>query len=148
MRRAALGVIDGLAVFAGECHPLHNRLAWHEGAIWYDLTDPDWRAVKITEHGWEIVATPPILFRRYAHQSPQVAPVRGGSVALLDRYTNVTDDARLLLKATLGTFFIPDIPHAGLHTYGGKGAGKSFLVVGDPPAYRPFTGVPPLLTKR
>jgi hypothetical protein len=47
--QSALGVIEGLAVFTGECHPLHNRVAWHEGAIWYDLTDSEWRAIKITD---------------------------------------------------------------------------------------------------
>jgi DNA polymerase-1 len=125
---SALGVIEGLAIFAGECRPLANRVAWHAGAIWYDLTDSEWRAVKITPDGWEIIADPPILFRRYSHQAPQVMPVQGGSLALLDRYANVTEDARLLLKVTLGTFLIPEIPHAGIHTYGGKGAGKSFLL--------------------
>jgi DNA polymerase-1 len=126
--QAALGVIEGLAVFAGECRTLHNRVAWHDGAIWYDLTDADWRAVRITADGWEIVAQPPVLFRRYNHQAPQVSPARGGSLSLLDRYMLVTDDSRKLLKTTVGTFLIPDIPHAGIHTYGGQGAGKSFVL--------------------
>lgn len=118
---------------AGRCstapwYALNNRVAWHDDAIWYDLSDAAWRAVKITAGGWTIVDTPPVLFRRYAHQDAQVSPVRGGTVDLLDRYLHVPAHARTLLKVTLCTYFIPDIPHAGLHVHGHKGAGKSFLL--------------------
>jgi hypothetical protein len=125
---AALGVLEGLAVFGGQRHALHTRLAYHEGAIWYDLSDPQWRAVRVSESGWSVVARPPILFRRFSHQAPQVVPERGGSLDLLNAYLPLSDAARDLMKVTLCSYFIPDIPHAGLHPHGGDGAGKSFLL--------------------
>lgn len=54
---------------------LYNRVGWHNGAIYYDLTTQDWRGVIITKDGWETVFLPPI-FKRYPHQAEQVFPVR------------------------------------------------------------------------
>jgi hypothetical protein len=125
---AALGVLEGQAVFDGQQYQLHNRVAWHDDAIWYDLSDSLWRAVKISAQGWEIVNQPPVLFRRYAHQASQVTPVHGGTLALLKKYANLTAAALTLLQVTLGTYLIPDIPHPGLHPHGQHGAGKSFLL--------------------
>lgn len=124
---SALGMIEGKAVFEGEQHALFNRVAWYDGAIWYDLTDPLWRAVKITVQGWEIVKHPPILFRRYAHQASQAEPVRDGTLDLLDKYVNMTGPALDLFKVTLCAYLVPEIPHPIMHPHGEKGAGKSFL---------------------
>ena len=43
----ALGVLEGLALFDGEEHQVHLRLADHEGDIYLDLADADWRAIRI-----------------------------------------------------------------------------------------------------
>lgn len=125
---SALRVIEGKAIFEGQQHPLHNRVAWHDGAIWYDLSDPLWRAARITAQGWEIVTNPPVLFRRYAHQAPQVEPVRGGTLNLLDKYMNLTELALKLFKIALCSYLVPAIPHPGVHPHGQHGAGKSFLL--------------------
>ena len=124
---SALGIIEAKAVFDGEQHTLHNRVAWHDGAIWYDLSDRSWRAIRITVQGWEVIDKPPILFRRYSHQAPQVEPVRGGSINLLDKYVNITDSALKLFTVALCTDFIPEIPHPIKHTHGEHGAGKTFM---------------------
>jgi len=47
--------LESRALFDGEEQRLGVRVAWYEGAIWYDLCDAKWRAIKITEEGWEIV---------------------------------------------------------------------------------------------
>ncbi len=99
----------------------------YEGAIWYDLADPRWRAVRISADGWEIVDHPPILFQRFTHQLPQVEPVRGGTVELLQRHLPLQDSDRLLLTVYLVTAFIPEIPHPMLHPHGKKGSGKTVL---------------------
>ena len=124
---SALGIIEAKANFDGEQHPLHNRVAHHGGSIWYDLSDQKWRAIKLAEEGWEIVDIPPILFRRYSHQAPQVEPVHGGNLDLIDEYVNITGPALKLFKVTLCSYLIPDIPHPILHAHGEHGAGKSFL---------------------
>lgn len=122
---AALGVLEGIAVYEGAEHTLETRIARHEGAIYYDLSDPAWRAVRIDADGWEIVDRPPPLFRRYSHQAPQVVPEPGGSLNELFRFLNVRPDDRVLLAAWLVAAFIPDIPHPIPNFHGEKGAGKS-----------------------
>jgi hypothetical protein len=59
----AIDVISGEALFGGDRHKLSNRVAWHEDAIWIDLSDDRWRAVRVSADGWEIVDNPPICFR-------------------------------------------------------------------------------------
>jgi len=124
---SALGIIEAKAVFDGEQHTLHNRVAWHDGAIWYDLSDQSCRAIRLTGQGWEIVNKPPILFRRYNHQDSQVEPVQGGSLNLLDKYVNITESALKLFKVSLCAYLVPDIPHPIQHAHGEHGAGKSFF---------------------
>lgn len=121
-----LRVLEGQACFDGPCIPLHVRVAWHDGDIYYDLGE--WRAVKITSEGWEIVEEPPILFRHFAHQQPQVEPLPGGSLDLLDGLVNLASESdRLLLKVYLVTSLVPHIPRPILAAHGAHGSGKSFL---------------------
>lgn len=122
---SACGVLDGIACFDGPEHELHNRVAWHDGAIYYDLADGDWRTVRIDGAGWQIVADPPILFRRYAHQRAQVAPAHGGDVRDVFRFLNVRTQDQLLLLIWLITAFVPDIPHPMPDFHGPKGSGKT-----------------------
>ncbi|KKS56357.1 MAG: hypothetical protein UV20_C0014G0002 [Candidatus Magasanikbacteria bacterium GW2011_GWA2_42_32] len=136
--KTALTVLEGKAYFDGPLIKLWNRLTEHEGAIWYDLADTEWRAVKITKASWEIVANPPILFRRYSHQKAQCQPVQDGDITLLLKYLNVADRKhRLLLLVWLVASFIPNIPHPILIVYGAQGASKTFFCrllkkIGDP----------------
>jgi len=126
--QAARNVLEAMARFNGERHELYNRVAWHEEAIWYDLTDPTWRAVRITPSGWEIVDDPPILFRRHKHQVPQVEPVRGGDVHRFLEFVNVRSEGdRILLPVYLVSCFVPEIPHPIPDLHGGHGAAKSTL---------------------
>ncbi len=125
---AAINVIESQACFNGNQYLLHNRTAWYENAVWYDLADPKWRAVKITPEGWEIVDKPPILFRRYSHQQPQIDPSREGDVKKLLEFVNVQDeDQKVLLLVWLVSCFIPDFPHPIPNVYGAQGSAKSFL---------------------
>lgn len=125
---AALNVIEGKALLQGEQMELFNRVAMAGNTLWYDLSDPGWRAVRIEPGNWSIVDKPPVFFRRYAHQLPQVEPALGGNIGSVLKYVNLNDDStRLFFLVYLVTCFIPDIPHPILHPYGDKGAGKSCL---------------------
>lgn len=125
---AALNVIEAKARFEGEEHRLQNRVAFREDAIWYDLADRDWRAVRVTSAGWKIVAEPPILFRRYSHQRPQPEPVRGGDLHDLLRFVNLRDSAQgLLLLAYTVCCFVPDIAHPIPVLHGPQGSAKTTL---------------------
>lgn len=125
---SALNVIEGKAYFDGQEFKLYNRVAWHDGDLWFDLADENWRAIKVTPEGWGIVDHPPILFQRYSHQLPQVEPVSGGDVKLLMQFINLKDERqRLLLLVYIATCFIPDIPHPIPQLYGEKGSAKTTL---------------------
>lgn len=112
----------------GKEHKLCNRVAWHEGALYYDLADDACRAVKVTGSRWQIVDNPPILFRRYDHQKPQAEPVQGGDAKALLKYLNLPDRIpQLLLLVNVGGCFIPDIPHPITVVTGPQGSAKSSL---------------------
>jgi hypothetical protein len=75
----AIGVLCAKARFeSGEPKKLNVRIAHHDGAFWYDLTNNAWEAVRITPDGWQSVKNPPIIFNRYRHQMAQVRPLQSG----------------------------------------------------------------------
>ena len=123
-----LAVLRAKAKFEGEKHSLFNRVATLGKEIWYDLTDQEWRAVRIAEDGWEIVSKPPILFKRYSHQAPQVNLQRGGNLHDLLGFINLQDSSQYLLMLVYTvSCFIPEIPHPIAILYGPQGSGKTTL---------------------
>jgi hypothetical protein len=123
---SALNVLEGFSLFDGQDFTLHNRVAWQDGYLWYDLSNQTWQAVRVGPHQWEIVENPPILFQRWDHQLPQVAPVKGGDPRGILKFLRPADDGEALLwLAYIGSCFIPDIPHPIPILFGDKGAGKT-----------------------
>ena len=124
--KTALNVIEAMACFRGAGHELHNRTARHDGAIWYDLTDERWRAVRVTSAGWQVIDAPPIVFIRYEHHAAQVEPIPGGDVHRIFDFIAVSEEGpRLLLLVYLVSCFVPDIPHPIPVLHGPQGSGKS-----------------------
>ena len=103
---------------------LSTRVAEHDGAFWYDLTNIKWQSVKIDKGGWEIANNPPILFSRYRHQLQQIVPKTGGNINKILNYVNIKESKTLFL-CWLVSCFIPNIPHAAIIIHGEKGAAKS-----------------------
>jgi hypothetical protein len=124
---AALNVLRAKAVFEGPEHRLHNRVANQDGSIWYDLSDREWRAVRVTAHGWKVNSQPPIIFRRYLHQRPQAEPAaRGCHLTELLQFVNINDDMQgRLLLVYLVSCLVPDIPHPVLVLHGPQGSAKT-----------------------
>jgi hypothetical protein len=120
----AINVLKGNALFKGKKIELHNRIAWHENAIWYDMGNGE--SVKVTQTGWEITNSP-ILFRRYNHQEVQVRPLSGGNPKDIYDSLNIPNDCKLLTLVYIITCFIPEIPHPIFHPHGAQGAGKTTL---------------------
>ncbi|NLA83023.1 MAG: hypothetical protein GX854_00535 [Clostridiales bacterium] len=121
--------LEAVAYFQGENITLHNRVAQKNGDFWYDLSNKEWQAVRINENGWEITR-PPILFRRNAHQKPQVKPQesgKGNPWRILD-YVNVKKEDELLLMVSIISAFIPDIPHIVTIIHGPQGSAKTTLL--------------------
>jgi len=123
---SALAVLEGKACHEGQKLQLHNRVAWHDDAIWYDLTDDRWRTVRISADGWEIVEKPPILFRRYNHQHSQVTPAASSDLKELLQFFNMPDKQHeLLLLVYIISCLVPDIPHPISVFIGEQGSAKS-----------------------
>jgi DNA polymerase I-like protein with 3'-5' exonuclease and polymerase domains len=121
----ALMLLEARAVFDGPQRPLSCRVARQGDAILYDLADPEWRAVMISAHGWELGQRPGV-FRRGSNTAPQVLPQSGGNVAdVLEYLPPMDEQAKLLVQTYLVTALIPDIPHPILVISGQKGAAKS-----------------------
>jgi len=124
--KSIIAVMEGKARFEGKEIKLHNRVAWHDGSLWYDLTNKQWQAIKICESGWEIIGKPPIIFNRYSHQQSQITPNQNGNIDLFLRYINITNpEHRLLFLVFLVSCFIPDFPHVMLVIFGAQGSSKS-----------------------
>ncbi len=122
----ALQVLEGMALYNGKQITLSNRVAEHDGCIYWSLSNPEWEAVRINENDWEVMSNPPILFRRYSHQMAQVQPSREGTLRNIFKYINVKDeDEQILLSVLLVSSFIPNFPHPIIYFYGPQGSAKS-----------------------
>jgi len=61
-------------------HKTYVRLAEHDdGAIYIDLGDTEWQAIRVAKGDWIVVRNPPVKFRRPRGLLPLPVPVRGGS---------------------------------------------------------------------
>ncbi|KXA93480.1 hypothetical protein AKJ66_01935 [candidate division MSBL1 archaeon SCGC-AAA259E22] len=108
---------------------LNLRVGRHGGAIYYDLGDPEWHTIKITEEGWKVIKDGPNIFQRWPHQKEQARPADEGDVEALRELTNTSskiDD--LMLEVYLATTLVPDIPHLLPIIHGPQGAAKTDLM--------------------
>jgi 5S rRNA maturation endonuclease (ribonuclease M5) len=122
----AVNALQARARFEGTTVELHNRVAWCNDAIYYDLCDAEWRAIRITSDGWEIDDSPPPLFRRYGHQLAQVTPMTGGNLKVLFEILPIKDsEMQMLVLAHLASALIPSISHPVLILHGPQGSSKT-----------------------
>ena len=59
--RTALGVMEFQALFDGPEHPVAVRVGGHDGRLYLDLCDKDWRAVEIDDSGWDSITPKAVL---------------------------------------------------------------------------------------
>ena len=124
-------VLHAKTEFGEQRRTVYLRSAWGaNGEICYDLTDEEWRQIKITKDAWQIIksSNSEILFTRF-NQASQLEPDRHYSSDIFDKYLdlmNISDPQhRLLLKVITICSFIPDIPHPICIPYGEQGSCKS-----------------------
>ncbi|MBN9624118.1 MAG: hypothetical protein J0H06_14415, partial [Actinobacteria bacterium] len=124
----ALGVLEGQALFDGDEHQVFTRVAGHAGAIYLDLADGDWRAVRITATGHSVVSDPPVKFVRSRGMLPLPVPESGGSLDQLREFVNYgsEEDFRLIVS-WLAMTLRPTGPYPVLALYGEQGSGKSTM---------------------
>ncbi|MGH7055524.1 MAG: hypothetical protein ACREFA_17125, partial [Stellaceae bacterium] len=126
--QSALCVIEARAHFDGPEREVHVRVAGHGEALYLDLADDEWRAVEVDAHGWRVVASPPVRFRRAAGMRPLPAPEPGGSVKLLRPFVNVANEPSfVLLVAYLLAALRNQGPYPILALVGLQGSAKSFV---------------------
>jgi hypothetical protein len=121
----ALNTLQGIARHNGPKHEIHIRLASVDGCIWLDLCDENWRVVKISTDGWEVVGESPVKFRRTKGMKALPAPVAGGCVSSLRHLLNVTDADWPLFLSWLVSAFRPGYPFPVLVLHGEQGSAKS-----------------------
>ena len=95
--RSAIDLLEARAQFDAAERPVHIRLAEHDGHIYLDLADKDWRAVQIGLDGWQVVTSPPVRFRRAAGMLPLPVPHRSGSIEALTALLNLPESDELVL---------------------------------------------------
>ena len=126
--KRTVNTLVGRALYAGERHHLHLRVAPLAGNIWYDLANDNYQSVRITPRGWTVENNPPIIFQRNRKSGEQVMPERDGDVKSLLSFVNIPDpEQQCLLLTYLVYCFVPSVPKPPAHLNGEKGSGKTTL---------------------
>ena len=127
----SIRVLHAKTEFGDQRRTIHLRSAWGpNGEICYDLTDEEWRQIKITKDSWQILKSvdSELLFTRF-NQVAQLDPDRDYPPDIFDKYLNLMNisdpEHRLLLKITTICSFIPNIPHPICIPYGEQGSCKT-----------------------
>jgi hypothetical protein len=123
----ALGVVEGKAVYDGDCRRVSVRIAEHENRIYLDLANDLWQAVEIDQAGWRIVDDPPVMFRRAKAMQALPTPDPQGDIQSFRRFVNLADEDWPLLLAVLVAALKPTGPYPVLAVYGEHGSAKSTL---------------------
>ncbi|MBK5927285.1 hypothetical protein CCR87_08035 [Rhodobaculum claviforme] len=113
---------------AGSMRPVGLRVAEANGCLYLDLGDASGQAVEIDTHGWRLVDTPPMVFRRPSGMKPLPAPARGGSIKRLRRHIRTDEDGLLMAIAWLLAALRPKGPYPMLYLLGSHGAAKSWAM--------------------
>ena len=123
-----LRTLQAEALYNGEEREVTLRLAEHDGKLYFDLADRDWRVVEISGDGWKIVpsAEAPVRFVRRLAMLPLPEPVTGGKLDEMRSFMNVEDDATWALVASwLVMTLHPSGPYPILSVTGEQGSAKT-----------------------
>jgi hypothetical protein len=125
----ALRIAEARAKFDAVERPVYVRVGGHNGSIYIDLADPDWRAVKIDGGGWKVVKNPEVRFVRATGMLPLRLPARGGNIGKLRHFINVKSNEHFsLIIAWLLATLREHGPYPVLTVIGEQGSAKSTLI--------------------
>jgi hypothetical protein len=126
--RSIVDLLEARARFDAPERTIHVRVAEHDGRIYLDLADKQWRAVEIWLDGWRIISSPPVRFRRAAGMLALPVPQRGGSIKALSPFLNLsTANDFVLTVAWLLAALRPSGPYPLLAVAGEQGSAKTAL---------------------
>ncbi len=123
-----LRVLEVKAIADGPCHKPLTRIGWQDGASWLDLCDDAWRAVKVTESGWEVVDMPPVKFVRSEVMAALPEPEGGHMIEELRGFVNAEDDDfKLIIGWLIAALWGKATAFPVLALGGEQGSGKSTM---------------------
>jgi hypothetical protein len=126
--RELIGILDATAYATGHVRKVHLRTGEHDGKIYIDLADDEWRAVEVAPDGWRLISNPPLRFRRTAGMRPLPVPVRGGSLDDLRPFLNVASEGDFVLVVSwLVAALAGRSPYPALEVTGEQGSAKSTM---------------------
>ncbi len=121
-----LRMLTGLALFDAPQHEVFVRVAEHDGNLYIDLADEQWRAVEVGPQGWRVVDEPPVKFIRSQGQLPLPEPIQGGDPREIFDYVNITNRHDQVLYLTwIIAALRPRGPYPILALHGQHGSAKS-----------------------
>jgi hypothetical protein len=124
---SATNVLEGFAM-KGPLYTTYIRIAEGEDAIYIDLGDDTWEAIKVSKQGWEITKNPLVKFQRHRGLKSLPRPEKGGSINDLRPILNIErEDLWLLVKGWLIGTLSPRGPYAILAIAGEQGSAKTWL---------------------
>jgi len=123
-----LRVMEAEATHNGPEHETFFRVGQMDGAVYIDLGAANWRSVKVTGAGWEVVDQAPVKFLRSPHIRPLPTPEPGGSIDQLRDLINFGTEANFcMIVAWLVGALNPTGPYPLLVIGGEQGSAKSSL---------------------
>jgi hypothetical protein len=125
---AAIDEFEMRAIGSRATREVHVRVAAEADAVYIDLADADWHAVRVTAMGWSIVQSPPVRFRRSSGMQPLPFPERGTEIDRLRPFLNVNARDFTLVVAYLLAALRPCGPYPVLALIGEHGTAKTTFI--------------------
>ena len=122
-----LKLFEARARFDGPEERIFLRVGENDRTIYIDLCDKNWRTVRISPDGWDVVDQPEVFFRRAEGMKALPIPERGGSLDELAHFLNVSREQFVLVKGWLLAALRPKGPYPLMVVYGAAGSAKSNL---------------------
>jgi hypothetical protein len=95
--REATYQLNAYALNEGREYDPRLRLNYADGALWLDLGRRDWKCVRITPDGWEVLDRCKAKIIRGTGAKELPVPVKGGDIRDLRRFVNVRDEEAFVL---------------------------------------------------
>ena len=123
--KAALGTLLGQAKYEGAEKTVFKRVAKDGEALWIDLCDEEWKAIKVLPGSWEVIEDPPVMFVRSPTMTPLPIPSEKGDLDPLWSLINIPEEERILLLCWMLECFRVGTPYVVLELVGEQGSAKS-----------------------
>jgi hypothetical protein len=125
--KAAIVQLKAIAKFGAVKRQPAIRVGGDRGVIWIDLGRADWKAVRVTAEGWDIVPGSDVAFIRGGTMLPLPEPLRGGSVEPLRRVINLWHSDLVLVGGWMLQALNPIGPYPLVDVCGSSEEGKSTI---------------------